>query len=123
MKAFSERLVHGEKLADLADVDSEDEASKGRGGDLDYFSEWRMPADFFNAIKTLPVGEISPVIATRLGFHIVQLTDKKQPREMTFEESAAEIRLILQDSKRRVTTEALRTELGQPNDFVAILPL
>jgi parvulin-like peptidyl-prolyl isomerase len=123
MKAFSERLAHGEKLADLANLASEDETTKGRGGDLNYFSESRMPSDFFNAIKALPVGEISPVISTRLGFHIVQVTDKKPGREMTFEESAAEIRLTLQDSKRRVTSEALRTELGRQSDFVAFLPL
>jgi hypothetical protein len=122
MKAFSERLAHGEKLADLANVASEDEATKGRGGDLNYFSESRMPLDFFNAIKALPVGKISPIILTRLGFHIVQVTDKKPAREMTFEESAAEIRLTLQDSKRLVTSEMLRTEFGWQGDFVAFRP-
>jgi parvulin-like peptidyl-prolyl isomerase len=75
------RLAHGEQFADLARVGSEDEATKTRGGDLNYFSESRMPPDFFAAIKGMRVGETSSVIRTRLGFHIVQLTDAKPGEE------------------------------------------
>ena len=43
------------------------------------------------------VAEISKPIRTRLGFHIVQLTDRKQARRMTFDEARGEIGLTLEN--------------------------
>jgi parvulin-like peptidyl-prolyl isomerase len=51
IKGFSERIARGEKLVDLVSVASEDEATRTRGGDLNYFSESRMPPYFFAAVK------------------------------------------------------------------------
>jgi parvulin-like peptidyl-prolyl isomerase len=79
-----DRIRHGEKLGELAAAGSEDEATKTRGGDLGFFSESRMPRDFFSAVVKMRVGEISQPIRTRLGFHIIQLTDFKPARQMTF---------------------------------------
>lgn len=123
IETLSERLAVGENFGGLVTVASEDEATKQRGGDLDYFSESRMPSDFLNAVKTLRVGEISPVIRTRLGFHIIQLTDKKPEREMTFEQSQPEIRLGLENLKRQAAIQALKLDLVRQADFVTTRPL
>src|SRR5437763_15614076 len=47
IKALADQIRHGEKLGELAAAASEDEATKTRGGDLGFFSESRMPPDFF----------------------------------------------------------------------------
>jgi hypothetical protein len=86
---FSERVARGEKFEDVVGVASEDEATRTRGGDLDYFSESRTPSDFFAAIKQIRVGQISSVIRTRLGFHLVQLTNAVPAREMPFDQAGA----------------------------------
>ena len=86
IKALADRIKHGEKLGELAAVASEDEATKTRGGDLVFFSESRMPLDFFYAVVEMHVGEISQPIRTRLGFHIVEVTDFKPARQMSFED-------------------------------------
>ena len=107
IKSLAERIKQGEKLADLAAVGSEDEATKNRGGDLGFFSESRMPPDFFAAVAKMHIGEISQPIRTRLGFHIIELTDSKPAREMNFEEARPEIRLIIENEKRRTALQNL----------------
>jgi parvulin-like peptidyl-prolyl isomerase len=111
IKTLADRMRHGEKLGELAVAASEDEATKTRGGDLGFFSESRMPPDFFSAVVKMHVGEISQPIRTRLGFHIVQLTDFKPSRQMNFEEVRSEIRLAIENEKRRAALQALTADL------------
>ena len=113
IKSLAERIKQGEKLTDLAAVGSEDEATKNRGGDLEFFSESRMPPDFFAAVAKMHIGEISQPIRTRLGFHIIELTDSKPAREMNFEEARAEIRLIIENEKRRTALQNLAGNLSR----------
>ena len=113
IKSLAERIKQGEKLTDLAAVGSEDEATKNRGGDLEFFSESRMPPDFFAAVAKMHIGEISQPIRTRLGFHIIELTDSKPAREMNFEEARPEIRLIIENEKRRTALQNLAGNLSR----------
>jgi parvulin-like peptidyl-prolyl isomerase len=111
IKALADRIRHGEKLGELATAASEDEATKTRGGDLGFFSESRMPLDFFSAIVKMRLEEISQPIRTRLGFHIVELTDFKPSRQMTFEEVQPEITPTIKNEKRRAALQALTADL------------
>jgi parvulin-like peptidyl-prolyl isomerase len=111
IEALADRISHGENFGELAAAASEDEATKTRGGDLGFFSESRMPPDFFSVIVKMRVGEISRPIRTRLGFHIVQLTDFKPSRQMNFEEVQSEIRLALKNEKRRAALQNLTADL------------
>jgi parvulin-like peptidyl-prolyl isomerase len=94
-----------------------------RGGDLNYFSESRMAPDFVAAIKGMRVGETSSVVRTRLGFHIVQLTDGRQNQETTLDQSQAEVRLTLENLKRRTAVEELQVEFSHQSEFIAVSPL
>ncbi|MBL9129668.1 MAG: peptidylprolyl isomerase [Verrucomicrobiaceae bacterium] len=79
---------------------SEDERTKKLQGDLGWFTRERMPADFIQAVETLKPGQISAPFLTGLGWHIVQLIEKRPSRHPTFEESKAEIHAML-DLKAR----------------------
>jgi parvulin-like peptidyl-prolyl isomerase len=118
IKSFAERIKRGEKLADLTAIESEDEATKNRGGDLGFFSEFRMPPDFFPAVAKMRIGEISQPIRTRLGFHIIQLTDLKPARQMTFEEAWPEISLMIENEKRQTALQDLTADLSRRAEFV-----
>jgi len=118
IKSLAERIKQDEKLTDLAAVGSEDEATKNRGGDLEFFSESRMPPDFFAAVAKMHIGEISQPIRTRLGFHIIELTDSKPAREMNFEEARPEIRLIIENEKRRTALQNLAGNLSRRAEVV-----
>lgn len=122
IQAVSDRLAGGEKFDDLAAECSEDEATKKRGGDLNFFSGLRMPADFMAAIGRMRVGQISGVVRTRLGFHIIELKELKPARQMTFDEARTEINLLLANQKRSVALENLRGELSQAAEFFPAQP-
>ena len=94
-------------------------ATKTRGGDMGFFfSEFRMPPDFFAAVVKMHVAEISKPICTRLGFHIIQLTDRKQARRMTFDEARGEIGLTLENEKRQTALQNLAADLLSRAEFV-----
>jgi hypothetical protein len=116
-QAVSDRIARGEKFAGLVAL-SEDEASKKRGGDLNFFSESRMPADFWAALRGLRVGETSGVIRTQLGFHIVQLADSLPQRQMTPGDARAEITLLLENQKRAATLPKLTATLTERPEFI-----
>lgn len=117
--SLSVRISHAESLAELVGMMSEDEATKLRGGDLGFFSEWRMPSDFFAIVTKMRIGEISPPVRTALGFHIIQLTDARPARQLTVAEAAPEIRLMLENAKRRAAIEKLARDLEREIQYVA----
>jgi parvulin-like peptidyl-prolyl isomerase len=111
------RLAHGEDFAELAGLVSEDEATKNRGGDLGFFSEHRMPSDFVAAIRNLGVDEMTGVVRTRLGFHIIELVETGPPRQMSYDEVAGEITLSLENGKRRQGCAEIANELLRGGNF------
>jgi parvulin-like peptidyl-prolyl isomerase len=103
-------LADGQKFSDLAGS-SEDEASKRRGGDLNFFAEARMPFDFWGQIASRAVGEPPALIRAGLGFHIVQVTDARPARQMSLEEVYPEIRSRVEKEKRTRAISALKERL------------
>jgi peptidyl-prolyl cis-trans isomerase D len=67
----------GVDFAALAKKYSQDEVSAAQGGDLDYFSRGRMVAAFDTAAFALAPGEMSDLVKTEFGYHIIKLTDRK----------------------------------------------
>jgi parvulin-like peptidyl-prolyl isomerase len=108
---FEARLKKGERLSALAEL-SEDEASKRRGGDLGYFSETRMPAEFMAEIKKLRIGETSKPFRSHLGFHIALLTEIRAGRLLSFEEARAEILSALANEHRATSVAQIVHEIS-----------
>jgi hypothetical protein len=121
IEALSVRLVGGEDFATLVAENSEDEATKLRGGDLGYFSEARMPPDFVSAAVKLGQDEISRPIQTRLGFHILKLTEIAPSRQRSFDEARDEIATELANQKRAEVIKKLIVELGSEARYLRSL--
>lgn len=118
IEALSVRLAAGEDFATLAAENSEDEATKLRGGDLGYFSASRMPPDFVEASLKLHPGETSKPIQTRLGFHILKLIDVQQARQKTFDEARKDIAIELANRKRATAIEQLIVDLSSGAEYL-----
>lgn len=93
------RARAGEDFFNLAYYNSDDK-SKYVGGDLGYFHEGQTVSEFEEALKKLKPGEISDPIQTMYGYHIVQLVENNEPRQMTFDEVKEKIRKNLEKETR-----------------------
>lgn len=78
-------------FADVARKNSEDTGSAARGGDLDFFARGAMVKPFEDAAFSLKKGEISGVVESDFGFHIIQLTDVKSPKARSLEDMRTEL--------------------------------
>lgn len=79
------------KFADLARKHSQDPGSAAKGGDLDYFGRGAMVKPFEDAAFALKKGEISQVVPTEFGYHVLMVTDIKQPSAPSFDSMRAQL--------------------------------
>ena len=74
-------------------------SAKKNKGDLGYFQKGQMVPQFEAAAFALTKeGEISPVVKTRFGYHVIRFVDRKPARLRPFEEVRAELVRQLQDA-------------------------
>ena len=99
---IAKRLANGEDFPALVAQFSEDEATKKRGGDLGYFAAGRMVPAVFEAAQRLHPGETSAPVRSRLGFHIIRLTETRPARALTFEDARPEIIGRIENQKRAI---------------------
>ena len=90
-------------FADVAKKSSDDTGSATMGGDLNFFARGAMVKPFEDAAFALKKGEISDVVESDFGFHIILLTDIKTPRQPPFEElrPSMEAELKQQQAQRK----------------------
>lgn len=81
------RIKNGEDFAKVASELSQDPGSKDKGGDLGFFDRRRMVQPFDSVAFTLKKGEVSDLVRTPFGWHIIKVTDIKdyQPFEKQME--------------------------------------
>lgn len=107
-KAKAEELLKAVRaapasFADLAKKNSQDTGSAAKGGDLDFFTRGSMVKPFEDAVFAMKKGDISEIIESDFGYHIIQLTDIKTPKQRSFEElrSGIESDLKAQQAQRK----------------------
>lgn len=77
IREIRKRAINGEDFNKLASEVSEDPSAKQNGGNLGYFSAFRMVYPFETAAYETPVGVISQPFRTQFGYHIIKVHDKR----------------------------------------------
>lgn len=78
-------------FAEVAKANSQDPGSAVKGGDLDFFARGAMVKPFEDAAYAMKKGDISALVESDFGFHIIQLTDIKAAKQRSYEESKVEL--------------------------------
>ncbi len=87
-----QELKNGADFAELAAQYSTDPGTKEEGGDLGWFGRGQMVPEFEDAVFAMEVGQISQPVKTQYGYHIIKLTDRKDPHIPDLSEVKDEVR-------------------------------
>jgi peptidyl-prolyl cis-trans isomerase D len=109
-----------DSFADLAKKNSQDTGSAAKGGDLDFFARGAMVKPFEEAAFAMKKGDISELVESDFGYHIIKLADIKAPKQRSFEELRAGIETDLktQQAQRKFaeTAEAFTNGVYEQSD-------
>ncbi len=113
LESLRAQVVAGADFSALAKEHSEDDQTKERGGEMPWIVFSGFEKSFEEAVKQLAIGDLSGVVETRIGFHLLQLLDARSERPKTLEESKKEIGTLLATRAAREAiqkrVEALRS--------------
>jgi peptidyl-prolyl cis-trans isomerase C len=101
-KDILKRVLKKESFSELAKKFSKDKGSAKKGGDLGFFGRGRMVPEFEKVAFSLEPGEVSNPVKSQFGYHIIQVTDRKEGKLRDFEEVKASV-------ERRLTVEKQKT--------------
>ena len=107
-------------FAELARQYSQDPGSAKNGGDLNFFARGTMTKPFEDAAFTLKKDELSEVVESDFGYHIIKVTDLKVPKRKSFDEMRASIETYLKNQMARAkfaeTAEAFTNGVYEQSD-------
>jgi peptidyl-prolyl cis-trans isomerase C len=98
IEAIQKRVAEGEEFAEVAKEESECPSSD-KGGDLGFFSKGRMVPPFEDAAFSMEPGEVSDIVETRFGYHLIKVEDKKEASQKSYEEVKENLRKQLENEK------------------------
>lgn len=109
-----------DSFAEVARKNSQDTGSAAAGGDLDFFARNAMVKPFADAVFAMKKGDISDVVETEFGFHVIKLTDIKAPKQKSYEEMKpaleAELKQQLAQKKFAETAETFSNAVYEQSD-------
>ncbi len=107
-----EKIKKGEDFGEMALLYSEDVSSKDRG-DLGYFKKGELLPAFEKEALRLRVGEVSGIIRTEFGFHIIKLLDRKGGEPIPFEEIKEKVKADYTESEMEKALRQFLTKLKE----------
>jgi peptidyl-prolyl cis-trans isomerase C len=105
------QIKDGADFAELAKTNSGDTYSAVQGGDLGFFGKSQMVPAFERAAFALKAGQVSDVVETQFGYHIIKLTDHKDANTIPFEQAKDDIVKLLTQTKQADLAEEYITSL------------
>lgn len=100
-KEIREEAQKGGDFASLAQKYSEDEGTKGKGGDLDFFTKGVMAPEFEKAAFSLSVGELSEPVKTAFGYHLIKVEERQEGGVKPMAEAQGEIAKKLMGEEKK----------------------
>jgi len=96
----------GKDFAALAKQHSQDPGSAPNGGDLGFFQQGQMVGPFNDVAFKLTPGQVSDLVETEFGFHIIKVAEKQAPRTVPLDEVRPQLEQYLEKTNREQQTDA-----------------
>jgi peptidylprolyl isomerase/peptidyl-prolyl cis-trans isomerase C len=109
-KAALKRIKGGEDFAAVAADVSDDPVTKARGGDFGWRIESELGKEYVDAILTLKNGEVSPLIKTAVGWHIIKIEDRRPRKPIALEKLRDRIAAMVAANAQFELVDKLRAE-------------
>jgi peptidyl-prolyl cis-trans isomerase C len=120
IQALLKRAKAGEDFAALAKQNSQD-GSAAQGGDLNYFGRGQMVPAFDEAAFKLKPGEISDVVTTQFGYHIIKVTDHKDASTVPLEQVSDRVKQFLSGQKKQEKADQFITGLKEKSKIEVLV--
>jgi peptidyl-prolyl cis-trans isomerase C len=103
IQSLKQRIDNGEPFANLA-MEYSDCPSKAKGGDLGFFSHDQVVQPFSEAAFALQPGQVSDVVTTQFGYHLIRVTERQDAQMMAFHDVKEDIanRLRREQKKKKI---------------------
>ncbi len=105
------QIKSGQDFAALAQKHSQDPGTAPAGGDLNFFGRGQMVPAFEEAAFALKPGEVSGVVESPFGFHVIKLTEREAGKVLTLDEVRPRLEEFLKERQRQEKTNAFVTTL------------
>ena len=118
---LAKKAKAGADFAELAKKFSQDDSNASKGGDLDFFARGAMVPEFDQVAFALQPGQVSDVVKTSFGYHVIKLTEKRAASQRPLAEVQAQIEDQIkwqraQDQAQRIADDVAGL-LKKPADF------
>lgn len=110
IEEIQQKVKQGEDFAALAKEFSEC-PSRSEGGDLGFFGRGQMVKPFEDAAFTLEPGEVSNVVETKFGYHLIKCTDKKSKTSLAYKDVKEKLQQYLKQNRVQKEVDAYVEEL------------
>lgn len=120
--AIAVRVKGGEAFDKLAAELSEDPSAKQNSGDLNFFSREQMVPEFSKAAFEMKKGDISDPVKSQFGFHVIQVTDRKDAETMALDAVKPRLLAFLSQRMRDSQVEKVIKELRDKAEVKINLP-
>jgi peptidyl-prolyl cis-trans isomerase C len=121
-KAIAARVKKGEDFSKVAKELSEDPSAKENSGDLNFFAKEQMVPEFSNAAFGMKKDEISEPVRSQFGYHVIKLTDRKAPENVTLEQAKPQLLGFLKQQKTQQEMQKLIGEIRKSAKVQINLP-
>lgn len=103
--AVLKQIKGGADFAELAKKHSQD-GSAAQGGDLNFFTKGQMVPAFDQAAHALQPGQVSDVVTTQYGYHIIKVTEKRPASTVPFDQVSPRIKEFLTEQRKQERAQA-----------------
>jgi peptidyl-prolyl cis-trans isomerase SurA len=115
IKNIQDSLKTGMDFAELAKRNSQDPGSASKGGDLGWFQRRRWIQSFDEVVQTLNPGQLSGIVRTIYGYHLIKCNDARSPK--TFDEAKKDVQTLYQQTRFQEDYKTYYAKIKRESQF------